>query len=83
MRPDTKPALATAPCAALGLLMLVGGFLFLVLVGVAVQHGGFDLARVVLAATSLLILIPGLRLSEPGRRASRPAAQVDFGGAAA
>lgn len=30
-------------------------------------------------ATRLLVLVPGLRLSETGR----PAAQVDFGGAAA
>lgn len=72
--------------AALGLLMLVGqagGFILPVLVGVAAQQGGFSLALVVLAATHLLILIPGLRLAETGRRASRSAAQVDFGGAAA
>ncbi|MEW5737329.1 MAG: MFS transporter [Myxococcota bacterium] len=72
--------------AALGLLMLVGqagGFVLPVIVGVAAQHGGFSLALVVLAAVHLLILIPGLRLAETGRRAARPAAQVDFGGAAA
>lgn len=72
--------------AALGLLMLVGqagGFLLPVLVGVAAQHGGFSLALVVLSATHLLILILGLRLAETGRRAARPAAQVDFGTAAA
>jgi len=72
--------------AALGLLMLVGqagGFLLPVVVGVAAQHGGFSLALAVLSAVHLLILVPALRLSETGRKASRPAAQVDFGGAAA
>ncbi|MEW6430434.1 MAG: MFS transporter [Myxococcota bacterium] len=72
--------------AALGLLMLVGqagGFVLPVLVGAAAQHGGFSLALVVLSATHLLILVPGLRLAETGRGAAWPAAPVDFGGAAA
>lgn len=77
---------APALGAALGVVLVggqLGGVLLPRLVGAALQHGGGEAALAVLAGAHLLILIPAGRLAETGASAPVPAAQMDFGGAAA
>jgi nitrate/nitrite transporter NarK len=77
---------APALGAALGVVLVVGqlgGVLLPLVTAAALQHAGAEAALTMLAAAHLLILIPAGRLAETGPSAPVPAAQVDFGGAAA